>query len=55
MPITLNVKSIIIDKINATDSTIAAEINANVTYNTIHGFSIIPISDTLCKIIVVYS
>lgn len=51
---TLVVKTTVIDSITATDAAIATALNDSVTYTNIYGVSVVPISNTKAKIIVVY-
>jgi hypothetical protein len=57
MAITLSVKSVIIDigEGTDTDTEIATALNNGVTYTTIYGVSIMPISNMKAKIVVIYA
>jgi hypothetical protein len=53
MPITLHIKSVIVDSVVITDTDIAAALNT-VTYTNIYGVSVILISNTRARIMVTY-
>lgn len=55
MAITIAVRSFIMDSVSATDTDIATALNADTTYTTIYGVSIVPISNVKSRIVVVYA
>ena len=52
--VTLVAKTTVIDSITATDAEIATALNAGATYTNVYDISVIPISNTQCRIIVIY-
>jgi len=53
--VTLSVKTIIVNTTDDTDAAIATAINSGATYTTIYGVSVLQISNTKAKVIVVYA
>ena len=55
MAITLVVKTAVIDTKADIDTAIATALNSGITYTSIYGISVIPISNTQAKIIIIYA
>lgn len=54
MPITLSVKTVYV-KADETDAVIASALNDAITYTSIYGVGVFPLSNSLWKIVIVYA
>jgi len=55
MAITVSIKSMIVDNNVTTDAAIATALNLGTVFTSIYGVTVVPISNTQSRIIIVYA